>query len=196
MKGKISKLLMVLAVCLMAFPCLTYAASPATPAPASHSSDKVAVIPPASNGDLYDNPRINSKAEFDTYDFSTPSQNSNDIRVWFDNQGSETVTVAFYKASDDSKIGSFDVASGKNASSDYSADADTSYYIKVTSQYGADVHGYLRAKQLDAINAISSSEPGIFVPQNTIFVPQNTGGATGKSCGDFVATVLMFLLQY
>lgn len=187
MKEKISKLLVVLTVCLMASPCLAYAASPNTSASALHSSDTVAVAP--SNVALYDNPDISSKSEFDTYDFSTPSDNSYDIRVWFGNQGSDGVKVSLYKEtkSESKSMGSFSVSAGTNAFKDFSGSEGTTYHIVIDSDNGGVVRGYLRARQLDAINAIPSSEPAIVVPQNTIFVPQNTGGATGKSCGDFVA---------
>jgi hypothetical protein len=74
------------------------------------------------------------------------------IRVWFKNEGTQGATVTLYKCGllSDSSVVTFSVSAGSNKYKEYyasNADKGT-YRVKIVSNSGEKVDGYLRLKQL------------------------------------------------
>ena len=100
---------------------------------------------------LYENTTVGaSDGHFVSSEFGTPSSNSNDINVYFDNKGTSSVTVTLEKKGlfGWSKVDSFNAAAGTNPFKRMTGASKTTYRIKVDSSTGAAIKGHLRANQL------------------------------------------------
>ncbi|RKD27076.1 hypothetical protein BEP19_00440 [Ammoniphilus oxalaticus] len=101
---------------------------------------------------LYDNSDAGATdGHYVSTEFATPSSNSNNINVWFDNKGASSVTVTFQKKGffgTWSNVGSFAVNAGKADFRQMAGASGTTYRIKVDSSIGSPIKGHLKANQL------------------------------------------------
>ena len=104
--------------------------------------------------DLYDKDNVyTNSGSFTTDKISAVSGEGENIRVWFQNEGSQSVNVKLVKYElfglSEKTVLSFTVGSGKNVYKEYfddNADKGT-YRVKLTSSSGSKIKGYLRVRQ-------------------------------------------------
>lgn len=92
-----------------------------------------------------------SDGHYVSTEFATPSGNSNNINVYFNNKGTYSVTVTLQKKGlfgSWSDVDYFTAAAGKNPYKEMPGASKTTYRIKVDSSGGAAIKGHLRANQL------------------------------------------------
>jgi hypothetical protein len=103
--------------------------------------------------DLYDNDDVyTNSGTFHTGEMKAVKGEGKTIRVWFKNEGTQGATVTLYKCGllSDSSVVTFSVSAGSNKYKEYyasNADKGT-YRVKIVSNSGEKVDGYLRLKQL------------------------------------------------
>ena len=113
------------------------------------SEDEISLL-----SDLYDkdNVYINS-GSFTVDKISAVSGEGKNIRVWFQNEGTQDVTVSLIKYKwlglSEENVLNFTVAAGKNVYKEYHSDnADKDdYKVILTTSSGSKIKGYLRVRQ-------------------------------------------------
>ena len=101
---------------------------------------------------LYENTNVGeSDGHYVSPDFATPSTNSTNIKVYFDNQGDSNVTVTLEKKGlleSWTKVDAFIVEAGEKLEQKMEGASKTTYRMKVDSSIGAKIKGHLKAERL------------------------------------------------